>query len=334
MIDRDLRFGGFSAEQWIRLMSLWTRVPARSSTPSASGTVFVVLDDDNQVISALHTRRGPLEPSAAINMANAQSVCEHYAAARAFVLRDGAMEVLVERAAMQTFMRDNYVGQWIGLLNAARSLAADGQIHAWPESIASWRIPSAYSVARGLDALLPDNTSLTLVLWKDQAVWTALSLSKQAGVIEHIVGPEILARWSGPLGGDYRRDYRPIARAISKHLAPLHLGVFAEETLFRKLLADPSPGAWARAIAVRDVIVYPSPGYISVAVGADAMRAVAQRSALALSRIDFGGLLSPFAEASRRALQAAPDLTARLGIDSLRNVAPWIQSLWRNRHDS
>lgn len=344
MIDRDLQFGGFSAEQWIRLMSLW--MPESTSTAAsttraqaAAGTVFVILDDDNRVVTALHTQRGPIEPSASVNMTNPQSVCEHYGAARAFVMRDGAMETLVERAAMQTSMRDNYVGQWIGLLSAARSLAAEGQIRSWPESIASWRIPSAYSVARGLDAILPDSTCLTLVLWKEQSVWTSLCLSKRAGVIEHLVGPETLANWSGPLGGDYRRDYRPIARAISKNLAPLHLGVFAEETLFRQLLRDPSPGAWARAIAVRDVIVYPAPGYISVAVGADAMRAVAQRSALALSRIDFGGLLSPFAEAGRRALQSAPEITNRLGIDSLRDlgasdIGGWLRALWGNRNDS
>jgi hypothetical protein len=265
-------------------------------------------------------------------MGSPRALCEAYLASRAFVLREGAMEMLVERAAMQVSMRDNYVGQWIGLLTVARNLAAEGKLKTWPGSIADWRIPSAYSVARGLDALLPDNTSLTLVLWRRQAVWTSLTLSKRAGVIDHIVGPETLAQWSGPLGGDYRRDYRPMARGISQHLAPRHVGVFADEAMFRRLLADPAPGAWAGAIAARDVIVYPSPGYVAVAVGADAARAVAQRTALALARVDFAGLFAPLSEITRRALSNAPDLGSRLGIESLKDVGAWLKTVWTSRN--
>ncbi len=332
MIDRDLRFYGFAAEQWIRLVSLWTRDESGVTT-FGSGTVVVVVDDEGEVIAAFHTERGPIEPSATIDMGSPRALCEHYLSARAFVLLDGAMETLVERAAMHVSMRDNYAGQWLGFLQVARDLAAEGKLKTWPGSIAAWRIPSAYSVARGLDALLPDNTSLTFVLWKQQSVWTSLTLSKRAGVIDHIVGPETLLQWSGPMGGDYRRDYRPIARGISRNLAPLHVGVFAEESMFRRLLADPSPGAWASAVAVRDVIVYPSPGYVAVAVGADAMRAVAQRSALALARVDFAGWLAPLSEVTRRALGSAPELGSRLGIESLRGIGEWLRTVWGERDE-
>lgn len=332
MIDRDLRFYGFSAEQWIRLVSLWTRDDS-GATRFGSGSVVVVVDGEGDVSAAFHTERGVIEPSTNIDMHDPRALCEHYLAARAFVLTDGVMETLVERAAMHVSMRDNYAGQWLGFLQVARDLAAEGKLKTWPGSIAAWRIPSAYSVARGLDALLPDNTSLTLVLWKQTAVWTSLTLSKRAGVIEHMVGHEALQQWTGPMGGDYRRDYRPIARGISRHLAPLHVGLFAEVEMFRRLLADPSPGAWARAIAVRDVIVYPSPGYVAVAVGADAMRAVAQRSALALARVDFAGWLAPLSEVTRRALGAAPDIGSRLGIESLRDVGAWLRTVWGERDD-
>lgn len=329
MIDHDLRFGGFSAEQWIRLMSLFTR--DQSPVSFGSGTVVSILDDEEDVCALFHTERGPLEPSPNVNMTDPRALCEAFLAARAFVVREGAVETLVERAAMHVSMRDTYSGQWIGLLNAIRGMALDGKLRTWPGSFASWRIPSAYSVARGLDALLPDNTSLTLVLWRQQEVWTSLTLSKRAGCIHHIVGPETLAQWSGPLGGDYRRDYRPIARGISRNLAPLHIGVFADEAMFRRLLENPTPGAWASAIAVRDVIVYPSPGYVSVAVGADAMRAVAQRSAIALAGVDFAGLLGPLSEVTRRVLGTAPDLSARLGLESLKDVGAWLRTVWNDR---
>lgn len=332
MIDRNLRFGGFSAEQWIRLMSLWTRDETQTERSRGTGTVVSIVDDDDNLCAAFHTERGAVEERTDIDMTSPRALCDAYFAARAFVLREGAIETLVERAAMQVSMRDNYVGQWISFLEVARNLASEGKINTWPGSIAAWRIPSAYSVARGLDALLPDDTSLTLVLWRRQSIWTALTLSKRSGVIEHIVGPETLAQWVGPLGGDYRRDYRPIARAISRNLAPLHVGVFAEETMFRRLLANPTPGAWASAIAVRDVIVYPSPGYVAVAVGADAARAVAQRTALALARVDFAGLFAPLSEFTRRALGNAPDLGSRLGIETLKDVGSWLRTLWNDRN--
>lgn len=334
MIDREMRFGGFSAEQWIRLVSLWTRddSPTAAGTASGTGTVVSIIDNDDNVCAAFHTARGVIDfdtqTNLKVDMTDPRAICTAFDASRAFVLREGVMETLVDRAAMQVSMNDSYGGQWIGMLQAARALALEGKLRMWPGSIASWRIPSAYSVQRGLDALLPDETSLTLVLWRQQAIWTSVTLSKRAGVIEHIVGPESLAEWSGPLGGDYRRDYRPIARAISRRLAPLHVGVFADEGMFRRLLADPTPGAWASAIAVRDVIVYPAPGYVAVAVGADAVRAVAQRSALAVARVDFAGLFAPFAEATRRALGAAPDVRSRLGIDSLKDVGAWLRTVW------
>jgi len=330
MIGRDMRFGGFSAEQWIRLVSLWTR--DASAARSGSGTVVSIIDSEDNVCAAFHTERGVIDLEAEtaldVDMSDPRAVCSAFQATRAFVLREGVMEALVDRVAMRVSMNDDYAGQWVGLLQVARDFALEGKLRTWPGSIAAWRIPSAYSVMRGLDALLPDDTSLTLVLWRDQAIWTALTLTKRAGVIDQFVGPETLAQWSGPLGGDYRRDYRPIARGISRHLAPLHLGVFAEEARFRRLLADPTPGAWASAIAVRDVIVYPSPGYVAVAVGADAVRAVAQRSALALASVDFAGLFAPLSEVSRRALVAAPDLRTRLGLDPLRDIGAWLRTFW------
>jgi hypothetical protein len=340
MISRDMSFGGFSAEQWVRLLSLWTGDDSSSSPdkrPFGSGTVVSILDDEDEVIAAFHTERGPIDATSESNpnvdLSDPRALCEAFLAARAFVLREGVAETLVERAAMHVSMRDSYAGQWVAFLNVARGLALEGKLRTWPGSIAAWRIPSAYSVARGLDALLPDETSLTLVLWRQQSIWTSLTLSKRSGVIDHIVGPETLVQWSGPLGGDYRRDYRPIARAISRNLAPLHIGVFADEAMFRRLLADPTPGAWARAVSVRDVIVYPSPGYVAVAVGADAMRAVAQQSALAIARFDLAGLLAPLASMTQRALGAAPDLRTRLGLDSLKEIGAWLRTVWIDRGD-
>ena len=47
-------------------------------------------------------------------------------------------------------------------------------------------------------------------------------------------------------------------------IAPLGFGCYAEAETFRALLVDGRPGAWGRAVAVRDVILSPLPATSSI----------------------------------------------------------------------
>jgi hypothetical protein len=77
----------------------------------------------------------------------------------------------------------------------------------------------------------------------------------------------------GLLSGDWRRDYRQLARAVEAYLGPLSFGCFCERSKLRALEVDPAPGAWARAVIVRDLIVSPLPVPLALPLAVDAARA-------------------------------------------------------------
>jgi hypothetical protein len=60
---------------------------------------------------------------------------------------------------------------------------------------------------------------------------------------------------------------------VEKKVGKLSLGVFAEMQTIRALSVDPTPGAWARAVAIRDVILSPVPAALAIPLGIDAGRA-------------------------------------------------------------
>src|SRR5262249_49726324 len=74
----------------------------------------------------------------------------------------------------------------------------------------------------------------------------------------------------------WRRDYRHLARAIEHRAGPLSFGCYAEVATIRALEVDPSPGAWARAAALRDIILSPLPAPLAIPLGLDAGRAAFQ----------------------------------------------------------
>jgi hypothetical protein len=152
-----------------------------------------------------------------------------------------------------------------------------------------------------------------------------LVLRRHAGSIDLVAGPDLLAAWTGPLGGDWRRDYRVITDAVSRTVAPVHFGVFSEASTMRELLRVPDPGAWARAAAVRDIIVHPAPPYVAVAIGADALRAVASTSARLFGGLDLLGAFGPVGRYLRGRVVDVASVTGTLGFNPLRLLAESLQ---------
>src|SRR4029078_11917419 len=101
----------------------------------------------------------------------------------------------------------------------------------------------------------------------------------------------------------WRRDFRHLSRAIEARVGPLALGCFAEVATLRKLEVDPSPGAWARAVAVRDLILSPVPAALAIPLGGDAGPAALSAVRAAPARVAPLGVVAP-------SLQALRDLTS------------------------
>jgi hypothetical protein len=246
------------------------------------------------------------------------------------VVKLGAIEELTERAVPRVLGSDDYAAQWLGLLSAARELEREGALYFWPER-GRLPLPSPPVLARTLDTVLPDERSLLAVLWEDSVPWTALLLRRRAGEIDLVAGPEFVLDVVGPLGGDYRRDHRAVSRAVSDAVAPVHIGIYAQRSRFELLLRNPEPGAWAKAVALREIIIDPSPAYVHVALTADAMRATARKTSQYLGGLDFLGFAQPYARYAREQIMHVASVTGLLGWNPLQVLASRLRSSERRQ---
>ena len=196
------------------------------------------------------------------------------------VLEMGTLERIMERFGERVQRGDDLTAQALLLLTLARAEAQDGKLAHWPSRLSGMPVPTARMVTSTLDAVCPPGRTFVLGLFHDGELWTSLALRRSPeGSIDRIVGPDEIRRDMGLLAGDWRRDFRHLSRSVQDLLGELGFGCFAETGVFRALQVDPTPGAWARAVAVRDVILSPVPTAMALPLGIDAGRA-----ALALVR--------------------------------------------------
>jgi hypothetical protein len=328
VITEDVRFEGFDTRAWLNLLSLFgisrtatAHLPAPDGTTSTRrGTLVVVTDVAGTPCAALVTDRGAVAIEHAEEVDSLAALCARFGVERAIVLQEGTIEELTERAADRLEFDGDYAAQWLALLSAARELEDEAKLRFHPPR-SRLPLPTAGMLRRALDLLLPDEHALVFVLWDGQEIWTAFALHRHGGEIDRIVGPELLLDWVGPLGGDFRRDQRALRRAVARALGPVHVGVFAQREHVEALLRDPSPGAWARAIALREVIINPAPPYVHMAVGADAARALGRQARSWFGGIDLFSYVTPAAEFAREHVARIGSITSILGFNPLQALA-------------
>ena len=346
MIAADIRIEGFDARSWTNLLSLFAppvterpKHPPRSSDAPeideadlagepAHGTLFVVVTPGGRVLTARHTREGRVRGLVYTGPGSLATLGRTHGASRVVVMREGAIEEIVQRASARFERHDDYLTQWVSVIRAVRDAIEAGLVEVWPRPLANVPVPSAQLIARALDAVLPDERTAVIGVFSGAVPWTLVALRRSGGEIDRIVGPDVISRWTGPLGGDFRRDHRILSEAIGRHLAPVHLGIFADERELRAVLRDARPGAWARAVMSRDVIVQPTPPYVAVALAADGMRAAAQRTETWMEGKAVREMLTrvaPLASFVRGRAAEVASVTQLLGFDPLKLLAAWLE---------
>ena len=172
---------------------------------------------------------------------------------------------------------------------------------------------------RAWDHLLPDGHAGVIVLFEGVELETAVVLRRRGAGLDRVLGPEVLRRMVGRLDGDLRRDPRAVREAVERELGPMAFGVFAPTTTLRELLMSRESGAWAGALARREVVLDPMPPWAAVAAGAGALHAVGRRSRDVLSTLDALGVFGPFSKRAREVgeLLGSVDVRAMLGFDPL-----------------
>jgi hypothetical protein len=212
---------------------------------------------------------------------------------------------------------DDLTTQIITLLQLARDELIAGRLELWPRRLRGVPIPNAAVVRGTLDSVCPAGKTALIGLFEAGELWTSVALRRSAAGVDLILGPDEVRGDMGLLAGDWRRDYRHLLRVIEERSGPIALGCYAEVSTLRKLVVDPNPGAWARAAAVRDVILSPVPAAIALPLGFDAGRAALSALRSIAERVDPVGVVGPTLRALLSATGKDGEVAAVLGFNPL-----------------
>ena len=292
ILGPNTTIGGFSAQTWGRLIELFL-----SDTPvdsdRHSGTLIVIVDDQDVPSVAFHSRRGRVELPNDVP-ADLQRLADAFAAKRCIVLHQSAPQALAD--AMATTIDTDYLTQCLCVVRAFRELGDDGRMRMWPNRIANLPLPTPDTLRATVDTVVPAGHAIVLAVFDDDRIHTALAALRGEHAFERVVGAETIQEWVGPLGGDWTRDHRVICEAVSLNLGPVHVGLFTELPTCRRLLHNAKPGAWATATATREVIVHPMPPAATITLGIDGFRGLFKGALQALAEVDFVRVAKGFSE--------------------------------------
>lgn len=314
MIDPAIRIVDLDPREWknlLRFLSTPAPLPGPEGARRSGG--LIVLYDGARVVKAIHTARGRVAdlawngPEALKPLARAQGV------RWVIALREDALDELMHRVQERVTIGQDSLSQGLEWARAVRELLQEGQIAVHPRPLEGVPIPQASTLARALDLALPDDRTAVVYLFDGPEVWTSLIVRKTRGVIDLVAGHRALGLHPAELKSFL--DYPRILDAVRRKFGEPHFGFFAERSTAQRLLADSRPGTWAKAYALREVIVEPMTPWAGMMLGSGVVRDAFDRSRKLLSKLDPLGLAQPLARAARERLSATVDFKQVLGFD-------------------
>lgn len=321
MLSADVRFEGFTATDWTRVLSLFRphRPTGEPRDPDRPRGGVVAVHSQGKLIKLIHTQVGRLRLDDAQRdwPIGAESLAARHHASWALTLEAGTLETIMERVGARARKGDDLINQVLTFSQVARDEVQAGRIALWPGRLRGVPIPSAPVVRGSLDTVCPPGRSILVGVFEEGELWTSVALARGPGGFSLVLGPDEVRADMGLLAGDWRRDYRHLARAVEHRAGPLALGCFAEVSTLRKLEVDPAPGAWARAAAVRDVILSPLPPGLAIPLGLDAGRAALSAIFAVAERVDPYGVVGPSLQVLRDVRKGDRDVKSVLGFHPL-----------------
>lgn len=327
VLTADARFEGWTTEDWQRFLSLWRPRPAAGADPDAPSGGLIVIHDGVRVRKLLHTNKGRQPPG--VDWPSPLALlAESHDASWAVSAHLGALDEIMERFGARARRSDDLITQALSLVTIVREMMAEGAIDRWPKRLHGVPLPTEGMVQRALDAVCVSGRAIVLGMFKDGELWTSFVGRRRGGAFDVVAGPDELRAAMGVLSGDWRRDYRHLVHAVEDRYAPLAFGCFGEVDAFRQLQLDGRPGAWSRAVALRELILSPIPAAVGLALGYDGARFAFTSLRALTSRVDPFGLLEPMLHGARKRLGAAAgnkDVENVLGFDPLAALRALLQ---------
>jgi hypothetical protein len=322
VLAADVRFEGFTATDWMRVLALFRprRAGEEDRDPNRPRGGVIAVHAGGKLVKLVHTDVGRLrlDDLAAEWPVSSEQLARRHNTSWAGSLEAGTLEAIMDRFGARARRGDDVATQVITLFSLARDELAKGTIDLWPRRLRGVPIPTPGMVTSTLDTVCPRGRTLVLGLFEHGELWTSVALRRGGTGFDLVLGPDEVRSDMGLLAGDWRRDFRHLARAIEDRAGPIALGCYAEAATIKRLEVDPNPGAWARAAAVRDVILSPLPAPIAIPLGLDAGRAAFSALRTIAERLDPLGVVAPSLERLRDAVsQGDRDVAGVLGFQPL-----------------
>ena len=325
MLTADVRFEGWTTSDWGRFLALFRVESADPEGAPRGGLVLV--HDGGRLRKALHTIDGRIDPDAIGWPRPLEEIGREQRARWAWSLHAGALEELMERFGARSRRGDDALDQALLFFGAFRELIDEGAIGSWPRRLQGIPVPARAVVDRAIDSLIPPGRCALLALYAHGELWTSIVLRRAPRApdvdpkraaparFDAIAGPSELRREMGLVSGEFRRDYRHLVEAVEALYAPVAVGLHAEVDVFRALVTTARPGDWARAVALRDVVVSPLPHVLAVPLGVDATRGALSLAGRIARQLDPIGVLQPVLRAMSSAMPSLPTTRAAPGFD-------------------
>jgi hypothetical protein len=329
MFTSDTQVLDFTAQDWLRLPDLF-RQPARPSTeaPVGAGGAILCVREGQRVVKVTSTIKGRLPPPGS-GHATAQELALEHDGTFAVVFSTAALEQFGDRFARRLSRGQTFYAQVEAFVEALRELEREGELTLWPAAAADWPIPTERAFGSALDLVCPDGKALVVGAFHDGELYTALGLRRRGAAFDMLMGPDRVRRDMGLLSGDFSRDYRYLGPALEARIGPLAVGCYAELDTFRALAGETEPGAWASAVAARDVVLTPVTAGLAVPLGVDAGRAALSLAKGLVGRLGFlsnwsaPSALSPHLERAYALVEQ--DVRRYLGFDPWRVLTRWFK---------
>jgi hypothetical protein len=270
------------------------------------------------------TRTGRIEVREQPWPESLESLASRHGARWAAEIGAGALDEVADRFAERLSVSQDFLVQVLELFSILRELEAERAISVWPWRIADWPVPSERALLRGLDLLCPYDRTLVLGVFDQGELATCVVARRREGGFDRVVGPDDLRHEMGLLSGDFRRDFRHLAAAVEARIGRVAVGCYGELATFRRLSAEAAPGAWAAAVAAREVVVSPVTPGVVLPLGLDAGRVAFRELRTLAVRLGASEWLSregPLVQAlagMERPAWLEHDLKEFLGFDPLR----------------
>jgi hypothetical protein len=331
VLTADVRFEGFSIEDWNRLLGL---VQSRSTSDvGLFRRGVIVLHDHGQVLKALHTHHGRIDPARVAGLwastdrsaaqrsqtspRNLASVARAFQGDWVIAMQVGAFDEVMERFGARMRREDDLTSQTLKMAECVCELMDEGALALWPSRVRGAFVRTSHAMRTVLDALCADRHVVALGVFDRGSLHTGVFARRRGPEFDLIAGPEIL-RDVVP-AADWKRGLPDLTRAIAKRVGPLGLGCFGELSAVSELLGGAPAGSFVRAVVAKDIVLTPPTIVAGVALGIDTvgaliggLRRVSERVALLVTAARWIE-----AAVARMASRAGFETEAALGLDAV-----------------